>query len=169
MIANAQFKHLLLLLVWHGLKAPLLGSHFKKATLLDCNVNLKPADFGGSQFLRLTGKMLNGFNQSSTQIISTKKLTALIIQGFFYFLITPLLTLKLQVSTLVKDALEKTGGFFYVILHPTKYITLVSAVILQFGKVNKKNNINLWHDSTFQGESTCVISLSLMLLTPNDA
>lgn len=59
--------------------------------------------------------------------------------------------------------------FFYIILHPTKYITLVSAVILQFGKVNKKPDINLWHDSASQGESTCVISLSLMLPTPNDA
>lgn len=25
-------------------QGPLLSSHFKKATLLDCNVNLKPAD-----------------------------------------------------------------------------------------------------------------------------
>ena len=56
------------------------------------------------------------------------------------------------------------------VLHSTKYITLLSALILQFGKVNKKKpNINPWHDSTSQGESTCVISLSLMLLTPNDA
>lgn len=28
--------------------------------------------------------------------------------------------------------------FFYIILYPTKYIILVSALILQFGKVNKK-------------------------------
>lgn len=45
------------------------------------------------------------------------------------------------------------------------YITsnqIVSAVILQFGNINKKNNINLWHHSAFQGESTCMISLPVI-------
>lgn len=53
--------------------------------------------------------------------------------GDFYSLIIPLLTLKFAKDTLETTEWSSINFFLYITLHPTKYITLVSAVILQFG------------------------------------